>query len=84
MRSKSEGIALRATQDILDRTNMKGENLIRMLNPDAGGQPFKLTEEQIARVEKLKPDELAILCRVLGLIAEPGPVAAPSPPLLSA
>jgi hypothetical protein len=84
LKSKTESIALRAVQDILDRTNMKGDNLIRLLNPDAGGgSQFKLSEEQIARIERLPPDELAILLRVLGLIAEPGAVAAQGPSQLT-
>jgi len=83
---KADALAFRAVQDILDRTNMKGENLIRLMNPDAGGsgpQTFKLSEEQLARIEALPPDELAVLVRVLGLIAEPSAIAAPGPSALT-
>jgi hypothetical protein len=79
-----ESVSLRATQDILDRMNYKGDNLIRLANPDAGGvHQVSLTEEQIARVERLAPDELAIFLRVLGLIAEPSAIEAPREPRLN-
>jgi len=75
LKSKNEAVAFRAAQDILDLNNMKGDAFIRMLNPDAG-QPaeFRVSEEMLARMEGLKPDELVVFLRVLGLISAPGPV----------
>lgn len=78
LKSKSEAIAFRAVQDVLDRNNMKGDAFIRLLNPDAG-QPaqFQVTEEMLERMESLPPDELKIFLRVLGLIGAPGSVDGP-------
>lgn len=66
--SKLEGVSLRASQDILDRNNMKGENIIRLLMPEGGALPVKLTDDQVARIRSLKPEEAALLDRVLGFI----------------
>ncbi len=67
--SKLEAVSLRASQDILDRNNYKGENLIRIMNPDAtGARPLGLNDEQAARIRGLAPDELAIFLRVLGYL----------------
>jgi hypothetical protein len=84
LKSKNEAIALRAVQDILDRNNMKGDAFIRLLNPDAG-QPagLQLSEEMLARMEALPPDELFVLLRVLGLIAAPSPVDIAGPSQLT-
>lgn len=82
--SKSTGaLELRAVVDVLDRNNLRGDNLIRLQNPGAGeGAPVKLTEEQLAMIEGLQPDELQTLLRVLGLITA-GPGTAPGPPQLT-
>jgi hypothetical protein len=62
------GVALRAAQDILDRNNMKGENIIRLLMPEGGALPVKLTDDQVSRIRSLSPAEAALLDRVLGFI----------------
>lgn len=83
-KAKVDGITLRAILDVLDRNNLRGDNLIRLQNPDAGGgaQMVGLSDEQLAVIETLKPDELEIFLRVLGLIAT-GPVQAPGQSLLT-
>lgn len=66
-KSKLEGVSLRASQDILDRNNMKGEHIVRLLTPE-GGVPIKMSDEQLSRIKDCTPEELAILARVLGFI----------------
>lgn len=62
-------LMLRAIADVLDRNNLRGDNLIRLQNPDAGhATPVGLTAEQLARIEALKPDELQVIIRVLGFV----------------
>ena len=67
LRSNNEGVALRAAQDILDRNDMKGENIMRLLTPE-GNPPVTLSDDQIARIRNLKPEEAALLDRILGYI----------------
>jgi hypothetical protein len=65
--SEIESVSLRASQDILDRNNMKGENIIRLLTPD-GGIPVKLSDDVRARIQALPPNELQIFAKVLGYL----------------
>jgi hypothetical protein len=83
-KKKPDGLELRAILDVLDRNNLKGDNLIRLQNPDAGhATPSGLTAEQLAVIDTLEPDELEILIRVIGVITNPesdrsGPVSGPA------
>lgn len=71
--SKSEGIAFRATQDVLDRLNMRGDALTRMLNPEANRAPqFSVTPEMMAKMEELPADDLRTFLRVLEFLTSPG------------
>lgn len=58
--SKLESVSLRATQDILDRNNVKGENLVRLMMPELAGtvQEVGLNDEQAERLRNLPPAEL--------------------------
>ena len=66
--SELENVSLRASQDILDRNDVKGANMIRLMMPESGGTALGLNDEQAARVNDLSPDELTVFLRVLGFI----------------
>lgn len=80
LKSKTESIAFRAAQDILDRNNMKGDNIIRLLTPETT-DGIKLSDEQVARIQGLEPQELAVFARILGFIetGEREPAHKPEP-----
>ncbi len=68
-KSKLEAVSLRATQDILDRNNMKGENIIRLMMGESSSPEQKgLTDEQSARFDFIPPDKLAVFDEVLAFI----------------
>jgi hypothetical protein len=67
LKSKNDAVALRAAQDILDRNGLKGDTVVKLLMPE-DGMPVKLSDDQIARIRSLKPEEAEILDRVLGYI----------------
>lgn len=67
-KSQIESVSLRATQDILDRNSIKGENIIRIMMGDAAAAQQGMSDEQADRLRGLPPDELAQFLRTISYI----------------
>src|SRR5665213_1280429 len=68
LKSKNGVVSLRAAQDILDRNGLRGDALLKLLEPDSGTQVKPLTDEQAERIRSLPPDEFAIFGRILNYV----------------